>query len=50
MVVFIKPSNESKYQNLVDILDEMNIVSVERYYLADATVEELSLVKKKASQ
>jgi hypothetical protein len=45
MVVFIKPSDESKYQNLVDILDEMRISGVERYYLVDATIEDLALVQ-----
>src|ERR1044071_8368435 len=32
MVVLIKPSDESRYQNLVDILDEMAISEITRYY------------------
>ena len=45
LAVFIKPSDESKYQNLVDILDEMKITEVKRYYLVDATSAEMDLVK-----
>jgi biopolymer transport protein ExbD len=31
IIVIIKPSKESKYKNLVDILDELNIVGIETY-------------------
>jgi biopolymer transport protein ExbD len=47
MVVFIKPSDESRYQNLVDILDEMTIIGISRYYLADITFNDINLVKTK---
>jgi hypothetical protein len=30
-MVLIKPMQESRYENLVDILDEMEILGVERY-------------------
>jgi biopolymer transport protein ExbD len=47
MVVLIKPSEESRYQNLVDILDEMTISGVSRYYLVDITPGDNDLVKTK---
>ena len=31
IIVIIKPSNKSKYKNLIDILDEMAITGVETY-------------------
>ena len=37
MVVLIKPSDESKYKNVVDILDEMNISNIARFALVDIT-------------
>ncbi|MEI9921942.1 MAG: biopolymer transporter ExbD [Bacteroidota bacterium] len=46
--VFIKPLDESKCENVVDILDEVMIVGVENYYLVDATKEEVALVKRSA--
>jgi biopolymer transport protein ExbD len=47
MVVFIKPSEESRYQNLVDILDEMAITEITRYYLVDITPTDINLIKNK---
>ena len=37
MVVLIKPSDQSKYKNVVDILDEMNISNIARFALVDIT-------------
>jgi biopolymer transport protein ExbD len=45
MVVLIKPSAKSRYQNLIDVLDEMTISSISRYYLVDITTDDINLVK-----
>ncbi len=45
MVVLIKPSDESKYRNVVDILDEMNISNIARYALVDITPVDKELIK-----
>ena len=45
MVVLIKPSDESKYKNVVDILDEMNISNVARFALVDITSVDKELIK-----
>lgn len=45
LIVLIKPSDDAKYENLVDILDEMHITNIQRYALVDATVEDLDLIK-----
>ena len=43
--VFIKPSNASKYQNVVNVLDEMSITGINRYSLAELTADDRALVK-----
>lgn len=45
MVVLIKPSDESRYKNVVDILDEMNISNIGRYALVEITDVDKQLVK-----
>jgi len=45
MVVLIKPSDESKYKNVVDILDEMNISNIARFALVDITLVDKELIK-----
>jgi biopolymer transport protein ExbD len=45
MVVLIKPSDKSKYKNVVDILDEMNISNIARYALVDITDVDKELIK-----
>ena len=45
MVVLIKPSDQSKYKNVVDILDEMNISNIARYALVDITPVDKELIK-----
>lgn len=42
--VLIKPTKESRYKNLVDILDEMNIANIEKYAVIDATKEDNQLI------
>ena len=45
LVVLIKPSVESKYQDMVDILDEMNITKQPQYALVKITQDDLTLIK-----
>lgn len=44
MVVLIKPSADSKYQDMVDILDEMSITHQTQYALVKITQEDLTLL------
>lgn len=44
MVVLIKPSEESRYKNVVDILDEMNITNIRRYAMVDITPVDMELI------
>ncbi len=46
LVVLIKSNSQSRYQNMVDILDEMTIVGIERYALDDTTPADDALIKK----
>jgi len=45
MIILIKPSDESRYKNMVDILDEMNITNMQRYALVPITPTDKELVK-----
>jgi len=45
MVVLVKPSDESRYKNMVDILDELTISNVQRFALVDITDVDKELVK-----
>ena len=45
MYVIIKPSEESNYRNVVDMLDEMSINMIKSYSIDDATETEKQLVK-----
>jgi len=47
LVVLIKANDDAKYRNMVDILDEMNISSIQRYALVDITPVDKDLVKEK---
>ncbi len=44
MLVIVKPTNRSKYKNLVNIVDEMTIAKVERYCIVDVTAEDEQLI------
>lgn len=44
IVVLIKPSQNSNYQNLVDILDEMAIANIQRYAIVDASPDDDLLI------
>jgi biopolymer transport protein ExbD len=37
LIVLIKPTDESKYENIVDVLDEVTITNTERYAIVDFT-------------
>jgi biopolymer transport protein ExbD len=46
MVILIKPSKESVYQNVIDILDEMTITEMKHYFLINTSNEDDALVRK----
>ncbi len=46
IVVVIKAMDDSKYKNMVDILDEMHITNSKRYAIVDLLPEEIELTKK----
>lgn len=43
--LIIRPSNESTYKNFVDILDEVHITGVKRYYIDDITAVEEEMTR-----
>lgn len=45
LIVLIKPTDDSDYKNLVDILDEMAICKVKVYAIVDPVPEEIKLVE-----
>jgi len=45
MIVLIKAMDESKYKNMVDILDEMTINSIQRYAIVDITPADKEIVR-----
>jgi biopolymer transport protein ExbD len=45
LIVLIKANDDSKYKNLVDILDEMNICNIGRYAIVDITPMEVDMLK-----
>jgi biopolymer transport protein ExbD len=46
MIVLIKPSDKSNYENLVTALDEMSITNVKSYAIVDITPMEVEELKK----
>ena len=44
--VLIKPTDESKYENVVNILDEMKISQIKSYAIVDVTPQELEMIPK----
>jgi biopolymer transport protein ExbD len=40
LMVLIKPRSDAKYENMVDILDEMTITDIQRYAIVDFTDED----------
>ena len=47
-IILIKPTEDSKYKNMVDILDEMNITNQKKYALVKVPKEDLDLIKESA--
>jgi hypothetical protein len=45
MVVFIKPTDNARYKNIVDIIDEMNIAGIKRYSIVNMNSEDIDLMK-----
>jgi biopolymer transport protein ExbD len=45
ITVLIKPGDDSKYQDMVDILDEMTITNQGKYALVPITPDDLTLLK-----
>jgi biopolymer transport protein ExbD len=45
LVVLIKPMEEARYKNLVDVLDEMNITDTSKYAIVDVDPRDEKLVK-----
>jgi biopolymer transport protein ExbD len=46
MTVLVKASDKSRYKNVVDIVDEMTILGIDRYAMVDITPEEKTLISK----
>jgi len=47
-IILLKPNDDSKYKNMVDILDEMNITNQKKYALVKVPKEDLDLIKDSA--
>jgi biopolymer transport protein ExbD len=47
--VLIKPTKESRYKNLVDVLDEMSITKVRYYVILDISEQEEKFIKNPAA-
>ena len=47
-IILIKPTEDAKYKNMVDILDEMNITNQKKYALVKVPKEDLDLIKESA--
>lgn len=44
LMVLIKPQDESKYENMVDILDEMDITATKRFAIVDFTDDDRKII------
>jgi biopolymer transport protein ExbD len=47
LLVILKPSSHSIYDNLVNTLDELNIASVQSYAIADISPKDIEMLKQK---
>jgi biopolymer transport protein ExbD len=45
LVVLIKPTSRCRYKNLIDIMDEVQIVSLKDYYLVKESAEDRAIVQ-----
>lgn len=48
--VIIKPTDDSNYKNLVDVLDEMEITQSQRYGIVEVTPAEISVYEEKVGK
>jgi biopolymer transport protein ExbD len=46
MYVFVKASDQARYKNVVDILDELSITHIQHYSMVDITPADIALIKK----
>ena len=44
MMVLIKPKDESRYENIVNILDEMDITDTKRYAIVEYTTDDTAII------
>jgi len=44
MMVLIKPKDESRYENMVNILDEMDITKTARYAIVEFTNDDKAII------
>ncbi|MEX2232358.1 MAG: biopolymer transporter ExbD [Cyclobacteriaceae bacterium] len=44
MMVLIKPEDNSRYENMVNILDEMDITSISRYAIVEYTEDDKTII------
>jgi biopolymer transport protein ExbD len=44
LVVLIKPQDESRFENMVDILDEISITAIKRYAIVDLNDDDKKLI------
>lgn len=47
LVVLIKPEDKSKYENVVDVLDEIDITNTQRYAIVDLSDDDRQVLKTK---
>ena len=47
-IVLIKPTDDAKYRNMVDVLDEMNITNQKKYALVKVPKDDLTLITESA--
>jgi len=45
MVIFLKATDRANYKNIVNVLDEMSLAKIDRYYITDITNEDEHLIK-----
>ncbi len=49
MIVILKPSAHSLYDNLVNTIDELNITSVPSYAIADISAKDIEMLKQQGA-
>lgn len=45
LMILIKPKDEARYNNMVDILDEMDITQMKRYAIVDFTPDDKTIIE-----